>query len=303
MRTCRRFFSQRSAETPVCSKEENLTALHLASLALVSVAVLRASPPKPIIAEFVKMKEGLGPVDFVVQVSFPSKSIERISISVSGTNNSGVHLRHVAFCVHLEGGACSATFWTESSWRSGTSRKWSISVNGRKVGLSATKSTEIKASEIGVTIRELEKDRFADVQKVFVEKLDGDFGNVSDLVREQVMAAVVNSGRFQLVDDKSQADAVIRGRAEQRERGTEIRSKGREHSSNRTSGIAGGIGTGTTGNRSAVATGIVLGSRKSNGDADSETKSLTEVLFSDHVILRLTTVAGESIWVGRHIAL
>lgn len=170
-------------------------------------------------------------------------------------------------------------------------------MNGRLVGLNATRPNEIRASGIALTVSDLEQDRFADVHKIFVENLEGgDFGNISDLVRDQVMAAVVNSARFQLVDDKSQADAIIRGRAEQRELATETRSKGREQTSNRASGIAGGIGTGTAGNRSAVVTGLVMGRTKSKGEVDSESKSRTEVLFSEHVILRLTTISGESIW-------
>ena len=256
--------------------------------------IVSARPPAPIVAERSIVKDGLGPVSFVVQVSFADKSADHISISVSGTNNTGVHLRRVLFCVNLESATCSARFWTQAGWRAGASQTWSVNVTGKAVGLNSTRASDIRAAGIQVIIRDFEQDHFAGVRKIYVEKIEGGFGNLNDLVREQVMAAVVNSGgRFQLVDEFVRADAIIRGRAERRERGTAVQSSGQEQSLNRTSGIAGGFGGGAAG----TVYGVVAGRGKSSGSVASEKTERTELLFSEFVVLRLTTViSGESIW-------
>ena len=166
--------------------------------------------------------------------------------------------------------------WTDTRWVS-----WRL------------RPADIKSSGIQLTIREFERDRFADVKRIFVDNLGGEFVNLNDLIREQVMASIVNSGRFELVDDRSKADAIIFGRAERRERGTAVQSSGQERTLNqesekgqvfgvRAAGIAYGIGA-----AHGTATGL--------GTA-TEKLERSEVLFSDFLVLRLTTATGESIW-------
>jgi hypothetical protein len=61
---------------------------------------------------------------------------------------------------------------------------------------------------------------------------------------------------------------------------------------NKTSGIAGGVGGGVN----SIVSVLAAGRSKTTGSLASETNSRTEVLFSEYLILRLTTVTGESIW-------
>jgi len=263
----------------------------LAGIVLAGPLLSAASPP-PIVWEKRVTVNGVGPITFKVEVRFAGKSTQRMTIGVSAMNDSKFTIRKIHFCIQLEGRTCSSSYnWTKSMWEPGTARSWpSLSVEGHAVGILATKAADLRPSNIQIDIQDIERDQFASVRKIFVEKLEGDFGDVSALAREQVMAAVVNSRRFQLVDDRSQADAILKGRAERRSRGTSTESSGQEENTRRAT--LGGLGNGA-----APFLYPIIGMRaKTNGASSAESSSRTLSVFDEYLILRLVTNAGESIW-------
>jgi TPR repeat protein len=111
------------------------------------------------------------------------------------------------------------------------------------------------------------------IRRVFVAEIEGNNGVTT---RQQVMALIANSRRFQIVDARNLADAIIVGRAESREDAREIASS-------------------ETASRIAMARS--LGAGGIAGD-ESQTRStvVSRTRFSGVLLLRLVLPSGQTIW-------
>jgi hypothetical protein len=102
------------------------------------------------------------------------------------------------------------------------------------------------------------------VRKLYVEPIDGANGALS---RDQLKALIANSHRFELTEDPTIADAVLKGRSETREAGFVFRSS--QHSDNL--GLA-----------VPIAGTVVAGG---NGKSDSQGRR--DTLVAEYLVLRM----------------
>jgi hypothetical protein len=107
--------------------------------------------------------------------------------------------------------------------------------------------------------------RFASIQRIFVDEFGGNTGPV---LREHIIGALANSGRFTAVEKPDTADAIIRGRSDPAEESTQVTSAGK--------GSAGAV------------FGTVIAAGKST--------SVSKKILEETVSLRLTLPSGEVIW-------
>jgi hypothetical protein len=103
------------------------------------------------------------------------------------------------------------------------------------------------------------------IRKVFVDKIDGNNG---PMTKEQLMALLSNTGRFDVVEDAKLADAIIKGRSESRESG-------------------GAITASETGSANNSVVGLLHG---------NQSKAVEQTIISEAIVLRLLLPSGETIW-------
>jgi hypothetical protein len=107
--------------------------------------------------------------------------------------------------------------------------------------------------------------KFDPIQKIYVDEIGG---NTGPILREQIIAAIVNSGRFAAVEESDKADAVLRGRSDSEEDATKVTTSGR--------GGGGAIG------------GVVITGNRSS--------SITQRVVTEVVSIRLTIPGGDVVW-------
>jgi len=226
-------------------------------------------------SEFQISKDGVGPIMMETNVEVAGKSA---TFTGTARNDSGVAIQRAEWCVQARGQtACAFKLWSTSVWQPGETLKWEITgkaVNGlpaHEVSLTTLKRVPPAAAgptkEIPlIPIEPVQKpNRLLPIQSIFVDQLDG---NNAPMIREQVMALLANSDRFRAVDDPKTADATIKGRAETRDSATAVTASGKT--------VVGGVSM------------LAGGSNKS--------QSMTEVIVSEAIVLRLTLPSGETIW-------
>jgi hypothetical protein len=126
------------------------------------------------------------------------------------------------------------------------------------------------------------------VQTVFVEKIEGDNG---EMTREQIKAALANTGRFRVIlreDKDNPADATITGRAELKEVETQTTISAQAQGTTQGAALGSGVGG---------SAGAIVGAfgRKSEKRSEHSTES-KKTLTSESVVLSLTLKSGEVVW-------
>jgi hypothetical protein len=106
--------------------------------------------------------------------------------------------------------------------------------------------------------------KLATVRKIFVEPIEGNSGT---LARNRLMALIANSGRFEVVEDRKMADAMLKGLAETQDAGVAVTAQGE-----------GG-------------TGFIKGYLDAAGRKSSATRIINATL-----IIRLALPTGEIVW-------
>ncbi len=137
-------------------------------------------------------------------------------VSMTAHNNTGIQFRHVSFCVDLTGNLaeCGAVFWTAGLWAPGKELNWvSAPVPDKPF------------KGLKITLRRADRDPYAKIRRIWVAPLEGTNG---ELAREQLIASVINSRRFVVVEAQDKADAVIRGRAELATRSSVAKAESQE---------------------------------------------------------------------------
>jgi hypothetical protein len=130
-----------------------------------------------------------------------------------------------------------------------------------------------------------QRSKLYDIRKVYVGEIEG---NAGPMTRERIMALIASSGRFQVVDVRGEVDALIVGRSEARDTGTEIK----EHSA----GWGGAIG-GAAGNANKLAGGINAAVTAIAGSASAGNSTVkSEILTTDAFVLRVMSSGGELLW-------
>jgi len=177
-------------------------------------------------------------------------------------NQSGKPIRHAAWCVQarkLKTG-CSFILWTtQTPWKP-----------GEKIEFEYRAPAGHGFPKHLVSLIDLQLvTKFDPIQKICVESIQGKSGN---LVREQLIALISNSGRFQVVEDRGAADATLTGIAEPRGEETKVVSD------STTSGVSVGY--------------LNVAAASAGGRSVTETQKLV----SDVVVLRLTLPKGEIVW-------
>jgi hypothetical protein len=237
------------------------------------LAVLAVLPANAMAKDFKLSKDGIGPFAFKAKVKV-SKSQARLE--ASAINESGVIITSARFCVKARGASdCTFDLETdEGTWYPKFPLKWDVA---------AQPHAGIKNFEVVLT--SVQPHVIHHVRKIFVEPLEGSNG---PMVREQLMAILTNTTRFTAVEDSTSADARLRGRAESRVAGYAT------DSSTRGGGIAFGSAT-----VSATRSGSVGSARADSRESvitNSRSKSITEDLMANEVVLRLVLPSGETLW-------
>jgi hypothetical protein len=251
---------------------------HMLALLLLSATIGRAE-------EFTLYGEnGVGPIVMNTRIEMLGKTA---AFAGTAQNQSGVPIRRAVWCVRAtkkpKSGCAFTLFTTTTRWDPGD-----------------TISLEFKAPAVRgfprhfVSLTELQPvTKFDPIQRIVVESIQGTSGN---LAREQLIALILNSGRFQVVQDRSTADATLSGIAEPRGQETKVVSAGTSsgvsiNSANAaatTSATSGVFGSGAAATTSG--TGRVFGRSVGRSATDSQTLGL------DVVVLKLTLPTGEIIW-------
>jgi hypothetical protein len=246
----------------------------------VSLLILAVTPTQ---AQQRLYLDGVGPIVTNTSVSVHGKTA---SLSAWATNESGVPIRKATWCVLAKKekkGVCSFTFGTHRTFEPGETFKWNLTGG---VGKGLPGHSVALLSVYPVT-------KFDPLKKVFVETIEGNNGAMA---REKLLALIVNRGRFEVVEDRNSADAILKGRSETRDAG-EARS-----SSSRSSGI--GVGTssgsaygtaaryGNTSSAQVSSTGQMTGVARSA----SSNQTMTQTLIAEELVLRLALPSGETLW-------
>jgi hypothetical protein len=104
--------------------------------------------------------------------------------------------------------------------------------------------------------------KFSSVRKIFIDPIDGNGGT---LARNQLIALLANSERFEVVEDLKLADAVLKGVAETQDAGVSVTEKGK-------------------------------GLNIIKGFYDSGSNSSATRIVKSTLIIRLTLSTGEVVW-------
>jgi hypothetical protein len=233
--------------------------------------------------EYSLSKDGVGPFIMETRVRMDAKLAV---FTGTARNQSGKPIRHAAWCVQakrLKTG-CSFILWTtQTPWRPGEEIKFEYTA---PAGHGFPKHTVSLINLELVTI-------FDSIQKIYVESFQGKSGN---LIREQLIALISNSGRFQVVSERGNADATLTGIAEPRGEETKVVSSSASSGASvgvvNAAVVASGVSAGST--RNANATGSLQRLSANTASGTSVTDSL--ILVSDTVVLRLTLPKGEIVW-------
>ena len=236
---------------------------HMLALLLLSATIGRAE-------EFTLYGEnGVGPIVMNTRIEMLGKTA---AFAGTAQNQSGVPIRHAVWCVRAtkkpKSGCAFTLFTTTTRWDPGDM----ISLEFKSPAVRGFPKHFVSLTELQPVTK------FDPIQRIVVESIQGTSGNPA---REQLIALILNSGRFQVVKDRSTADATLSGIAEPRGQETKVVS----------AGTSSGVSIGSA-NAAATtsATGRVFGRSVGRSATDSQTLGL------DVVVLRLTLPTGEIIW-------
>jgi hypothetical protein len=250
-------------------------------LLLLSVTITRAGEFK------LYGENGVGPIVMDTRVVINGNTA---SFTGTARNQSGRPIRYAAWCVQARKQKSGCTF---RLWTTGT--PWNP---GEVIKLEYAAPKGLGFPKHFVSLTELRPvTRLDPVHKIFVGSIQGESGN---LAREQLMALISNSVRFQLVEERTTADATLAGIAEPRgeetkvastsaSSGTSIGSASASTADSASAAASGSVGT-ATGATSARALESLVGRSAGKSVTDSQR------LVSDVVVLRLTLPTGEIIW-------
>lgn len=191
-------------------------------------------------------------------------------------NVGSLPIQSAVICIsspdYKKGRDCLFTFWNPQEWRAGEDIRADISSNA-KVGSPSHFASLAKIEQI----TQREPTRFDGIRRVYVAEIDGSNGQMA---RQQLMAGLANTQRFQAVDKAELADAVVLGMCD-------VEFDATRTESSRKGGVV-ALGTATAGESGAIASGV--------GFAAGKATSITEQLKSQTATFRLVTPTGIILW-------
>jgi hypothetical protein len=142
---------------------------------------------------------GVGPLDVKSEVE---KSGKGSWVRATATNDSGVPIRNVHFCVrNRKSNVCAATLGNIEIWQPGAAFY-------AEVNLPA--SAKLGSYVIDVALLVPDKGIYH-VRRIYAEKVEG---KSRDVARDQLMALIVNTGLFTLVGDSKIMETLVVGQFE-----------------------------------------------------------------------------------------
>jgi hypothetical protein len=209
---------------------------------------------------------GDGPVALHTSLTFEGKGERLIA---TARNNSSTPIQHVKICIASASIKKGCLFEISNSavWSAGMDLNFNVITTKKVPDLSHDAMIEeyVSLAKQGAGTQPRVPSKFDSIRKIYVEELGG---NTGPILRDQIIAALVNSGRFVAVEKPDLSDATIRGRSDSTSNATAVSTTSRN-------------------NASAIA-GVVIGGAKS--------ASVTEEIVKDSVSVRLTLPSGEVIW-------
>jgi hypothetical protein len=214
--------------------------------------------------EYNLSKDGIGPISLKLQAEGRGKKTKVTAIC---RNESTQPIRRAIFCVRgpYTKSGCDWLFPTASRLPPGEDVFWS------PTGFALNSSVEYKVSLV-----EIEKEpnpRLAPIRKLCIDQIAGNNG---PLVQDQLIALLTNTGRFEVVEDKSKADAIVRGRSETRTKETITKKEGQEAGSASVGGVS-----------------VFVASK---GKRSERTEEKSEVILAETTLLRLSSSSGDLLW-------
>jgi hypothetical protein len=203
-----------------------------------------------------------GPIALHTSLSYEGKG-ERLT--ATAVNQSGVPVEYFKICVeHAKVKGCLFTLWTQEALPPNGKIEWTLT-SPRKLPELSHSATILEFRQPALPPAPRTPSKFDPVHKIYVEELGG---NTGPILREQIIAAIVNSGRFSAVEIVTSADAVLHGRSDSLDDATKVTTSGH--------GSGGAIG------------GVVITGGKSS--------SVTQRVVTEIDTLRLTVPSGDVIW-------
>jgi hypothetical protein len=227
--------------------------------------------------------DGVGPIVTNTIVFMKGKTA---SLSAWAANESGVPIRKATWCVLAtkeKKGVCSFTFGTHRTFEPGETFKWNLT-GGTGKGLPG--HSVVLLSVYPVT-------KFDPLKKLFIEPIEGNNGAMA---REKLLALITNRGRFEVVEDRASADAILKGRSQTREAGEAYASSG--SSSGFSVGSSSGSANGTAARYGNTVSGQVSSSGRTTvaAGSGSSAQGKTETIIAEEIVLRLLLPSGETLW-------
>jgi hypothetical protein len=230
---------------------------------LVAVAVVRTC-----LGEEVRVPLPQGTARVMTLITLDAS--KRPSLMAEITNESALPVQRIELCISSpsvkEG--CLFTIWTKEELAAAAKVTVSLS-SARKI---ANTSHTVFARSIDQLIPR-PPNPLDTVLKIYVAEIGG---NAGPMLREELVAALINSRRFSVVKDPAVSDGTIVGRAESRD-------------SNLTTGSSNSFGVG---NLSATLGIGANGNQVSAGRSDVVSRSVV----AETVAIHLTTTGGASVW-------
>jgi hypothetical protein len=214
--------------------------------------------------EYNLSKDGVGPISLRLQAEGKGK---KTKVTATCRNGSAQPIRWARFCLRgpFTKSGCDWTFQTVSRLPPGQDVSWNQTGYALNTSLGYS-----------VSILEIEREsnpKLAPIRKLCIDEIAGNNG---PLVQDQLITLLMNTGRFEVVEDKSKADAIIKGRSETRTKETVTKKEGQEAASVGVGGIS------------------VFAAGKAKKSGRSEEKS--EVILAETTLLRLSSASGDLLW-------
>jgi hypothetical protein len=220
--------------------------------------------------DFRLYRDGVGPLTVSSKIDVKNKVAR---VHATATNASGVLIRYALICIRpRDRKECAVLLWNTALWQPGEMIAWDKTLQVRT-------NWQQYEMEVAQLVRD---SKIYHVKKVYVDLIEG---NGAGMSRDQLMALITNSSRFELVESPEKADAILKGRSESREAGSAYRSSGQNRSS--------GAGIGVLG---SVAGTSALGGAFGEARSEAAAEGVTQMIVAEALVLRLTLASGESIW-------
>jgi hypothetical protein len=219
--------------------------------------------------EFTLRSNGSGPVKVTTTLALNEK--RQPHVVIEAVNLTGLPIQKLTLCVASPSvkKGCLFTVWTTMELGAGEKLSREVSSNAKVAN--TMHSVAIASMEQYVPPPPRVPSRFDAIRTVYVDERFG--GLTGDALREHVIGALTNGGRFTAVEKFEGADAIIKGRSDSQERAVRVSSA----------------------DRNKTSAGAIFGTVITGGSSTST--SVQERVMTETISLRLVVPSsGEVVW-------